>query len=275
MGPRLYIGPALLEQRARWFGSIDRVVTSRSPPRRPARTYPRLSPDGTRAALEIWDENRDIWVWDFARETLTRLTDTPGRDGFPVWTPDSARLIFGSARSDSTNLYWRAAGGTGPVERITESALIQFPYSISPSGKQLTLREDNLETGLDISLVSLDGERRTTPLLRTVFNELNAEISPDGKWLAYQSNESGQDGSTCDLSRDQQTDSKCRPMAARGRSGTATCVNCSPGTGRVAGVTRPRPQLKCDPRSTAAISPRRHSSGARTTCHLRAAVLDD
>ena len=67
-------------------------------------TYPRLSPDGTRVALEVWDENRDIWVLDLARETLTRLRDTPGRDGFPVWTPDSARLIFGSAREGTTNL---------------------------------------------------------------------------------------------------------------------------------------------------------------------------
>jgi serine/threonine-protein kinase len=155
--------------------------------------YPRLSPDGTRVALEVWDQDRDIWIWNLARETLTRLTDQPGRDGFPVWTPDGARLVFGSARDGSTNLFWRSADATGPVERLTTSGKNQFPYSISRSGNQLVVREDDLETGFDISVVSLIGDRRATSLIRTGFNELNAEISPDGRWLAYQSNESGQD----------------------------------------------------------------------------------
>jgi eukaryotic-like serine/threonine-protein kinase len=175
-----------------WVDRDGRETPIAAAPPRPY-TYPRLSPDGTRVALEVWDENRDIWVWDLARETLTRLTDTPGRDGFPVWTPDSTRLIFGSARGGTTNLYWRAAAGSGQVERVTESPQIQFPYSMSPSGANMLVREEHPDTGLDISTVSLEGERRTTPLLRTPFNELNAEVSPDGRWFAYQSNESGQD----------------------------------------------------------------------------------
>ena len=175
-----------------WVNRDGRETPIAGAPARPY-TYPRLSPDGTRVALEVWDENRDIWVWDLARETLTRLTDTPGRDGFPIWTPDSGRVIFGSARGGSTNLYWRAAAGTGQVERITESPQIQFPYSMSSSGANILLREEHADTGLDISVVPLNGDRRATTLLRTRFNELNAEISPDGRWFAYQSNESGQD----------------------------------------------------------------------------------
>jgi serine/threonine-protein kinase len=175
-----------------WVDREGREAPIAGAPARPY-TYPRLSPDGTRVALEVWDENRDIWVWDLARETLTRLTDTAGRDGFPVWTPDSARLIFGSAREGTTNLYWRTAAGSGQVERVTNSAQAQFPYSISPTGATLVVREDRPDTGLDISILPLDGERRATHLLRTAFNELNAEISPDGRWIAYQSNESGQD----------------------------------------------------------------------------------
>ena len=175
-----------------WVNREGRETPIAGAPARPY-TYPRLSPDGTRVALEVWDENRDIWVWDLARETLTRLTDTPGRDGFPIWTPDSARVIFGSARGGSTNLYWRPAAGTGQVERITESPQIQFPYSMSSSGANILLREEHADTGLDISVVPLNGDRRATTLLRTRFNELNAEISPDGRWFAYQSNESGQD----------------------------------------------------------------------------------
>lgn len=155
--------------------------------------YPRLSPDGARVAVEIWDQNRDIWVWDLARETLIRVTEDPGRDGFPLWTPDGRRLMFGSAQSGATNLFWRQADGTGAVNRFTKSQGIQFPYSISPDGTKMVIREDNPKTGLDISVVSMNGASGTTPLIRTPFNEQNAEVSPNGQWLAYQSNESGQD----------------------------------------------------------------------------------
>ena len=110
-----------------------------------------------------------------------------------MWTPDSQRLIFGSAQSASTNLFRRAADGTGPVDRLTESRKIQFPYSISPDGTRLVFREDDPETGLDIAIALLKDKLQTAPLIRTAFNEENAEVSPDGRWLAYQSNESGQD----------------------------------------------------------------------------------
>jgi Tol biopolymer transport system component len=169
-------------------GGEERIA---APPR--PYVYPRLSPDGTRLALEVWDQGRDIWIWDIVRETLTRLTDSPGRDGFPVWTPDSRRLIFGSARNAPANLFWRAADGTGSEGQLTNSTRNQFPYSISPDGTQLLLREDDAATGTDIGLLSLDDRKLVTPLIRTPFYELNAEISPNGRWLAYQSNESGQD----------------------------------------------------------------------------------
>ena len=174
-----------------WVSRDGREERIAAPPR--AYIYPRLSPDSTRVALEVWDQDHDIWVWNLARETLTRLTDNPGRDGFPVWTPDSQRLIFGSARNGSTNLFRRAADGTGSVDRLTESQKIQFPYSISPDGTRLVFREDDPETGLDIAIASLKDELPTSPLIRTAFNEVNAEVSPDGRWMAYQSNESGQD----------------------------------------------------------------------------------
>jgi len=174
-----------------WVRRDGREDATAAPPR--AYAYPRVSPDGTRVALEVADQERDIWVWNFARETLIRLTDNPGRDGFPLWTRDSQRIIFGSARSAFTNLFWRAADGTGSVDRLTESRKIQFPYSISPDGTRVVFREDDPETGLDIAMTSLTGEAKPAPLIRTPFDELNGEISPDGRWLAYQSTESGQD----------------------------------------------------------------------------------
>jgi serine/threonine-protein kinase len=171
-----------------------------------AYTMPRLSPDGTRVALDIRDQQLDIWIWDLKRQTLTRLTDAPALDQFPVWTPDSRRVIFASARAGGTNLFWQAANNTGTVERLTTSPNAQWPLSISPDGTRLIVREIVPTTGVDLRVLRLDPStplrtdpsaalgtpaRQTEPLLQTTSTEDNGEISPDGHWLAYQSNESG------------------------------------------------------------------------------------
>ena len=106
------------------------------PIKAPLRAYgtPRLSPDGTRVAAEVYDQNTDIWIWDFARETLRRLTFDPGGDGMSVWTPDGRRIIFESARAGVPNLYRQAADGTGTVDRLTTSANPQWPTAITPDG---------------------------------------------------------------------------------------------------------------------------------------------
>ena len=153
--------------------------------------YPRLSPDGTRLAVAVRGQGDDIWVWDFARETLTRVTFEPGQDQYPVWTPDGRRLLFRSERSGPPNLFSQAADGTGAVERLTESANEQTSYAVSPDGTRLVFCEDLRATGQDLNVLTLQGERRAEPLVQTGFTERDAEISPDGRWLAYESNESG------------------------------------------------------------------------------------
>ena len=178
--------------------------------------YPRLSPDGTRVALDIRDQQNDIWIWDLARQTLTRLTDAPATDSAPVWTPDSRRVIFASARAGVPNLFWQAANNTGTAERLTTSLTPQVPLSISPDGTRLIVRETVPTTVNDLRVLRLDPStslgagpstslgtspspssetppRQTEPLLPTPFNEQNGEVSPDGRWLAYQSNASGRD----------------------------------------------------------------------------------
>ena len=162
-----------------------------APPR--TYTYPRISPDGTRVALDVRDQENDVWIWDLTRETLTRLTFDPGEDYYPVWTPDSQRVVFSSPREGPSNLFRKAADGTGTVERLTESSNIQYAYSFSADGEALLFREDQPDTGDALHILSLAGDRAVETLVATQFRERNAELSPDGHWMAYQSNASGQD----------------------------------------------------------------------------------
>jgi eukaryotic-like serine/threonine-protein kinase len=156
--------------------------------------YPRISPDGTRVALDIRDQENDIWIWDLKRQTLTRLTFDPGLDRAPVWTPDGRRVIFSSQAQNSGqgNLFWKPADGTGSAERLTTSGDAQYPSSISPDGTRLVYRDDDQKTKRDIAFLTLDDKRQSQRILQTTFNEENGEVSPDGRWLAYQSDESGQ-----------------------------------------------------------------------------------
>jgi serine/threonine-protein kinase len=177
-----------------WVDREGREEVLDAPPR--AYTSPRISPDGTRVALNPRDEENDVWIWDFVRETLTRLTFDPGQDRFPLWSPDGRRIAFSSQRDKSRgNPFWQAADGTGTVERLAESDRQVFPTSFSPDGTRLLVYGDapgNPDDD-DVAVVQPQGEGRLMPLLHTMFREQNAELSPDGRWLAYNSNESGRD----------------------------------------------------------------------------------
>ena len=155
-----------------------------------AYTYPRIAPGGGRLALDVRDQGQDIWLWDFTRDTLTRLTFDAALDQYPVWTPDGRRVAFSSARDGAPNVYWKAANGTGAVERLSESDNRQDPYAFTPDGSQLVIREASPDQADNLRVVSLEGSEE--PLLATEFSERNAELSPDGRFVAYESNASGQ-----------------------------------------------------------------------------------
>jgi serine/threonine-protein kinase len=159
----------------------------------PPRPYllPALSPDGTRAMVFGNDQDYDLWLWDFGRTTLTRLTLTPGVDGIGVWTPDSRRVIFASERTGVRNLFSVAADGSGAVERLTESPHTQYPSAVSRDGRYVIFTEAAPGTADDIMMMELDGSRRVTPLVQSPFDERNGSVSPDGRWLAYEAYDSG------------------------------------------------------------------------------------
>jgi eukaryotic-like serine/threonine-protein kinase len=155
-------------------------------------TYPRISPDGRRIALDIRDQENDIWMWDVARQTLTRLTFDQGLNRGIAWTPDGRRLAFSAERDGAESVFWQAADGTGAPEVLTkpQPTRPQIPFSFSPDGARLIYGEPG-NPPFDLYLLNLAPEPKATPLLPGPRNEHNAEISPDGRWLAYESDESG------------------------------------------------------------------------------------
>jgi serine/threonine-protein kinase len=156
--------------------------------------YPRLSPDGRQIALDISDDNRDIWVWDLVRGTLTRLTTDAEVDRVPVWTADGRRIIFSSNRAGPSNLFWQPADGSADAERLTESANVQIPYSVTPDGAGIVVRDLEPDgTSISLHRLASGNERQLQPLLKNGFVNDNPALSPDGRWIAYESNASGRD----------------------------------------------------------------------------------
>jgi serine/threonine-protein kinase len=174
-----------------WVSRRGEEETLGAPPR--AYVYPRLSPDGTRVAVYAFDEQQDVWLWSLGRRQLTRATFDSDSDIYPVWTPDGQRLVWASGRAGPFNLYMQAADGTGVIDRLTDGGRNQIPTSVTADGSSVVLREEARPgTGTDLMLLRLDSGRQLRPLLATTASELNGEVSPDGRWLAYESDQAGQ-----------------------------------------------------------------------------------
>jgi serine/threonine-protein kinase len=179
-------GPRGGERALLWVDRKGAAQPLPAPPR--GYTTPRLSPDGQRVALGIEDLNAGLWLYDLPRGTLSRLIKSAVFP-YPVWTPDGQRLTL-RVNPDS-NLYWMPTDGSGAAERLTTSENAQYPGSWSPDGQVLAFTELDPTTGFDIWLLSLEGDRKPKPFLRTASNEFGPVFSPDGRWLAYVSDESG------------------------------------------------------------------------------------
>ena len=155
-----------------------------------------LSPDGLHASASIAAPGgtRDIWTFDVARNLRTRFTSDPGNEFEGIWAPDNSRIAFNSNRdSGSMNLYVKLAGDTGPGELLVRDDRDKFAQSWSPDG-QLLLYITTAPGGgqQDMWVVPMTGDRTPFPYLTTEFSEgVGAQFSPDGRWVAYTSNESG------------------------------------------------------------------------------------
>ena len=153
---------------------------------------PRFSPDGRYLAVEInVGGNADIWVYDLERDVPTRLTFDEASDGSPVWSPDGQFIAFASDRGEGVgNVYRKSADGSGEVERLSDSQTEATPWSWSPDGTTLAIMQQNPETSVDLGLLSVE-TGVIEPFLASTFVEYGPVFSPDGGFLAYGSNESG------------------------------------------------------------------------------------
>ncbi len=159
-----------------------------------------FSPDGKRLALEINDgKRRDIWVYEWERDTLTRLTFAGEENTNPVWTPDGQRIVYSSREKGGVfNLWWIRADGAGDAQRLAESKGPQYATSWRPDGKILAFTHMNPGPSWDIMTLPIEGSEKSgwkpgepKPFVNSAFIEMEPAFSPDGRWLAYMSNESG------------------------------------------------------------------------------------
>ncbi len=153
-----------------------------------------LSPDGTR--LAFGKNNRstlssNIWLLDLSRGTSTRFTFGSAKDSQPVWSPDGSRIIFSSNRDGPYNLYQKLVSGVKDEEVLLKSSEDKSPDSWSRDGHFLLYSALNAKTKYDSWVLPLEGDRKPVPFLITEFQEGLARFSPDGRWVAYTSDETG------------------------------------------------------------------------------------
>ena len=187
----LVYSPQTVLGAARTMVWVDRQGR-REPIGAPSRSYfyPRISPNGTRVALDTRDQQNDIWIWEFAHQTLTRFTTDPTVDRFPAWTPDGQFLVFTSERDGAPSVYRQPSATTTGAVRITTGQNTQAVMSVTPDGSSVIVRESAPVANL--MRVALHGPAELTDLIKTPFVEQNGEVSPDGRWLAYEANDSGE-----------------------------------------------------------------------------------
>ncbi len=144
--------------------------------------------------MAIIDGLSNIWVYDWARDALTRLTSDPVSAESPAWTPDGRRIAFASTRADKStfNLYWQRTDGTGAAERLTDSKNQQYPGSWHPNGSWLAFYEQNPTTDWDLMILPMEGDDvsgwrpgKPVAFLNSPDEEQGPIFSPDGRWLAY------------------------------------------------------------------------------------------
>jgi Tol biopolymer transport system component/DNA-binding winged helix-turn-helix (wHTH) protein len=182
-GSLVYVpGSIQVQRRLVWVSRGGAEVPVASPPR--AYRGPRLSPDGRKVAVAIEGQETEVWLYDLSLQMLTRLTFHGSPNYDPMWTQDGKRVVFHSTDVEG-GLFWQLADGSGDPERLSKAG--GLPYSLSRGGQLLAFNAGSIP---HIQLLRI-GDRKVEPFRQTTFKEGAAQFSPDGRWMAYVSNESG------------------------------------------------------------------------------------
>ena len=192
-GTLVYLARRTAQSRESPVVWADREGRERAIPIDPAPyTRAAISPDGRQVALAAsGPDTPDLWVYSASRGSVARVTSDEPVDTAPVWTPDGRQLVFRSDR-DGGGLFVVDASGARPPRRLTTARQsIHTPYDITPDGRNVVFTEFRTYRDQGIAMVSLDGSGTPTPLIDGPFAELRPGLSPDGRWIAYQSDESG------------------------------------------------------------------------------------
>ncbi len=156
---------------------------------------PRLSPDQRTVALTAVDAQQpgpDIWLLELSRGTLSRVTSHPQNDWFPAWAPDSTQLFFASTRTGSSSLFRRAASGVTPEEQLTEPLLTgTYPTDVSSDGRWIATHQVARASGYDMTVVEIASPHARTSFASGTFNQIQGVFSPNVRWMAFASDESG------------------------------------------------------------------------------------
>jgi eukaryotic-like serine/threonine-protein kinase len=193
-GPLIYRVGIASQRQFIWFDRSGREIGRVSEPdgAGAAAANPSLSPDGRRVALNrVSGRNNDVWILDLERSLFSRFTFDPAADSMPVWSPNGATIAFNSNRSGVYDLYEKSATGVGTDQLLLATPQNKAPVDWSPDGRFLLYRSPGPATGFDLWALPMSGDRKPFVVVQTNFEERDAQFSPDGKWIAYQSNESG------------------------------------------------------------------------------------
>ncbi|RPJ58110.1 MAG: serine/threonine-protein kinase [Acidobacteria bacterium] len=178
------------ERTLLWVDRQGRETPLGFPPR--SYVFPRISPDGKQLAYEIEGMNHDLYTYDPDRDITTKIT-TDGVSHAPVWTPDGKRIAFRSWKAGVMSMWWMPADRSGPEERLTSIGQRQSVVSFSPDMRYVAYNQMDVAGGAsDVWMLPLHGDRKPRPFVKSRFNEASARFSPDGKWVAYCTNESRQ-----------------------------------------------------------------------------------
>ena len=181
-------------RRYTWFDRSGKEVGSLNPAGNVADVA--LSPDGKRAAIQLFDSrgaavNQDIWLVDIERNIPTRFTFNPAVEDDPVWSPDGTRIVFTSQREGKRDVYQKLSSGAGGEELLLTSDIAKETQDWSSDGRYILYENNDPKTKTDLWVLPLFGNKQPFPFLATEFDEFQGRFSPDGRWMAFTSEESG------------------------------------------------------------------------------------